>query len=43
MVYSPHIANVELWKTSGHYDFYAESMFDQIKVSGAMLASSREP
>lgn len=32
LVYSPHIANVDLWKTSGHYDFYAESMFDQIKV-----------
>ena len=23
----PHIARAELWKTSGHYDFYKENMF----------------
>lgn len=32
LVYSPHIADVELWKTSGHYDFYQESMFDTMEV-----------
>ncbi|KAJ1455946.1 hypothetical protein M885DRAFT_518845 [Pelagophyceae sp. CCMP2097] len=32
LLYTPHVANVNLWKTSGHYDFYAESMFDQMKV-----------
>ena len=29
----PHIANVELWKTSGHFDFYADGMFDQMDVT----------
>jgi len=32
LVYSPHIANLELWKTSGHFDFYKEGMFDQMDV-----------
>lgn len=32
LVYTPHIANLELWKTSGHFDFYQEGMFDQINV-----------
>ncbi len=32
LLYSPHIANLELWKTSGHYDFYRENMFDQIEI-----------
>jgi len=32
IVYTPHIANLELWKTSGHYDFYREGMFDQMEV-----------
>ena len=32
LVYSPHIANLELWKTSGHFDFYQEGMFDQMDV-----------
>lgn len=32
LVYSPHIAKVDLWKTSGHFDFYAENMFDQMQV-----------
>lgn len=31
-MYSPHIANLNLWKTSGHYDFYREGMFDQMEV-----------
>ena len=32
LVYTPHIANLDLWKTSGHYDFYREGMFDQMDV-----------
>ncbi|MBN2071266.1 MAG: threonine--tRNA ligase [Candidatus Krumholzibacteriota bacterium] len=27
MIMTPHIARSELWKTSGHYDFYKENMF----------------
>lgn len=25
-------AQVDLWKTSGHWDFYKESMYDQMEV-----------
>eukprot|EP00737_Agarophyton_chilense_P001650 gb/GEZJ01001850.1/.p1 GENE.gb/GEZJ01001850.1/~~gb/GEZJ01001850.1/.p1 ORF type:complete len:638 (-),score=105.31 gb/GEZJ01001850.1/:2176-3900(-) len=32
LLYTPHVANVDLWKTSGHFDFYQESMFDQMSV-----------
>ncbi|MEW5304784.1 MAG: hypothetical protein WDW36_007371 [Sanguina aurantia] len=32
LVYSPHIAKVDLWKTSGHFDFYKENMYAQMKV-----------
>jgi len=32
LVNSPHIAKQELWKTSGHLDFYAESMFQGLEV-----------
>jgi threonyl-tRNA synthetase len=32
LLYTPHVANANLWKTSGHLDFYAESMFDQMDV-----------
>jgi len=32
IVFSPHIANLDLWKTSGHFDFYKEDMFDQMDV-----------
>ena len=32
VVYSPHIANIDLWKTSGHFDFYRQDMFDQMDV-----------
>lgn len=34
LLYTPHVANVELWKTSGHMDFYSESMFDQMDIEG---------
>eukprot|EP00899_Mesostigma_viride_P007629 jgi/Mesvir1/16868/Mv15752-RA.2 len=32
LVYSPHIAKRDLWRTSGHLDFYAENMFESIDV-----------
>jgi threonyl-tRNA synthetase len=32
LMYTPHIAKVDLWKTSGHYQHYAENMFDQMQV-----------
>jgi threonyl-tRNA synthetase len=35
MVYSPHIANVELWNTSGHRSFYKDNMFTEIEVEKA--------
>ena len=27
LLYTPHLANLNLWKTSGHWDFYREYMF----------------
>ncbi|MGG6270068.1 threonine--tRNA ligase [Leptolyngbya sp. AN03gr2] len=32
LLYTPHIANLDLWKTSGHFDFYRDSMFDQMEI-----------
>jgi len=32
LIYSPHVAKVDLWKTSGHFDFYRENMFDQMDI-----------
>jgi threonyl-tRNA synthetase len=32
MLYTPHLASLDLWKTSGHFDFYRESMFDQMEI-----------
>ena len=26
-VYTPHIAKSDLWKTSGHYDYFLENMY----------------
>jgi threonyl-tRNA synthetase len=35
LVYTPHIARSDLWKTSGHYDFYAENMFKRMELDDA--------
>ena len=35
LLYTPHMASLDLWKTSGHFDFYKEGMFDQMEVEGA--------
>ncbi|MEQ8719235.1 MAG: threonine--tRNA ligase [Acidimicrobiales bacterium] len=34
-VFSPHIAKAGLWETSGHLDFYAESMYPPMELDGA--------
>lgn len=31
-VYTPHIARLDLWKTSGHWDYYRENMFTPIDI-----------
>jgi threonyl-tRNA synthetase len=36
LLYSPHVAKQELWKTSGHSDFYSENMYQPIKVEDEM-------
>jgi threonyl-tRNA synthetase len=32
MVYTPHIARIDLYKTSGHYPYYADSQFPPIQM-----------
>ncbi len=32
LLYTPHIARLDMWRTSGHLDFYRESMFSPMKV-----------
>ncbi len=32
LVYSPHVARLDLWKTSGHTEFYRENMFAPMQV-----------
>ncbi len=34
-VFTPHIARSELWETSGHLDFYRESMYPPMEMDGA--------
>lgn len=34
LVMIPHIAKVDLWKTSGHWDFYQESMYSPMSIEG---------
>ncbi len=33
-VFSPHLARSELWQTSGHLDYYAESMYPAMHLDG---------
>jgi threonyl-tRNA synthetase len=35
LLYTPHMANLDLWKTSGHFDFYKEDMFKTMEVENA--------
>lgn len=32
LVFSPHVANIDLWHQSGHTDFYSEDMFKPMDV-----------
>lgn len=32
LLYTPHVAKADLWKISGHLDFYKENMFDQMNI-----------
>ncbi|KAK2648544.1 hypothetical protein Ddye_016033 [Dipteronia dyeriana] len=32
LLYTPHVAKAELWKISGHLDFYRENMYDQMNI-----------
>ena len=32
LLYTPHIAKQELWKTSGHLDFYGENMYSAMDI-----------
>lgn len=34
LVYTPHIAKVNLWKTSGHWDFYRENLYSPMDIEG---------
>lgn len=34
LVFSPHIARLDLWRVSGHLDYYRQSMFGAIEVEG---------
>ncbi len=33
-VYTPHIGRAELWKTSGHLDFYKDAMYNPMTIDG---------
>jgi len=35
LVYTPHVARSDLWKTSGHYNFYGENMFKRMELDDA--------
>ncbi len=34
LLFSPHIARLDLWRTSGHVDFYSENMYSPMEVEG---------
>jgi threonyl-tRNA synthetase len=34
MVFSPHVAKADLWRTSGHLEFYAEGMYPPMELDG---------
>ena len=34
IVYTPHIAKLDLWKTSGHWDFYRDYLYSPMEVEG---------
>jgi threonyl-tRNA synthetase len=32
LLYTPHIARIDLWRTSGHLDFYSENMYSSMAI-----------
>ncbi|MDP8263422.1 MAG: threonine--tRNA ligase [Candidatus Ancaeobacter aquaticus] len=34
VVYTPHIAKLDLWKKSGHWDFYKENLYSPMDIDG---------
>jgi threonyl-tRNA synthetase len=34
IVYTPHIAKIDLWKTSGHLEFYRDYLFPPMEIEG---------
>lgn len=36
LLYTPHIARQDLWKTSGHLDFYSENMYAPMKIDDVL-------
>jgi len=34
ILYTPHIAKLDLWRKSGHLDFYSENMYSPMEVEG---------
>jgi len=34
IVYTPHIAKLDLWKTSGHWEFYRDYLFSPMDIEG---------
>ncbi|KAJ8568579.1 hypothetical protein K7X08_028112 [Anisodus acutangulus] len=40
LLYTPHVAKADLWKISGHLDFYKENMFDQMEIEEELFSAS---
>jgi threonyl-tRNA synthetase len=34
IVYTPHVAKLDLWKTSGHWEFYRDYLFSPMEIEG---------
>jgi threonyl-tRNA synthetase len=34
LLFTPHIARLDLWKTSGHLDYYSENMYSPMDIDG---------
>ncbi len=34
IIYTPHIAKLDLWKTSGHWEFYRDYLYSPMEVEG---------
>jgi threonyl-tRNA synthetase len=35
LLFTPHIARLDLWKKTGHVDFYSENMYSPMEIEGA--------